>query len=56
MGNLTLLLIIGSILFSAIVYIVRAKKSGVKCIGCPHGGSTQKKNDCQCGTTQIKID
>ena len=44
-----LLLIIGA----AIVYIVKAKKSGVKCIGCPAGGSCPGKSDghseCTCG-------
>ena len=35
--------IIGAVLLVilgvAVVYIVKAKKSGVKCIGCPAGGS-----------------
>ena len=30
-----ILLIVGA----AIVYIVKAKKKGVKCIGCPAGGN-----------------
>ena len=37
----------------AILYIVKAKKSGQKCIGCPHGGKcgsqTQSCNGCHCG-------
>ena len=48
-----LLLIIGS----AGVYMIRAKKSGVKCIGCPNGGqcscgkeSTGAGCDCGCHT------
>lgn len=32
---LLLLLIIGG----AVAYIVKQKKKGVKCIGCPHSGS-----------------
>ena len=45
-----LVLIIGS----AIFYIVKAKKSGAKCIGCPAGGNCcSGKNDghseCTCG-------
>lgn len=36
-------LIIGGILLiiigAAVVYIVRAKKKGTKCIGCPAGGT-----------------
>ena len=34
-----LILIIGA----AVVYIVKAKKSGVKCIGCPAGGTCSGK-------------
>lgn len=30
-------LVLGAILGGAIAYIVRAKKKGVKCIGCPNG-------------------
>ena len=44
-----LLIIIGA----AIIYIAKAKKSGVKCIGCPAGGNCSGKNggysECGCG-------
>lgn len=31
-------------------YIVRAKRSGKKCIGCPDGGSCSGScNNCNCG-------
>ncbi|MBQ4530702.1 MAG: FeoB-associated Cys-rich membrane protein [Lachnospiraceae bacterium] len=44
-----LLIIIGA----AVCYIVKAKKSGVKCIGCPAGGSCSGNcggdSDCSCG-------
>lgn len=43
-----LLLIVGG----AIAYIVKAKKSGQKCIGCPAGGNCPSKNGksaCTCG-------
>lgn len=39
MGNLIAITVIVLILGSAIGYIVKAKKSGVHCIGCPAGGS-----------------
>ena len=34
-------------------YIIKSKKSGVKCIGCPSGGSccslkNKKDKDCRC--------
>ena len=40
-----LVLIIGG----AITYIVKAKKRGQKCIGCPHSGSCGScDKDCSC--------
>lgn len=37
----------------AIIYIVKAKKKGAKCIGCPVSGSCQEQkdhdNNCCCG-------
>jgi len=41
--GIVLLIVVGA----AIVYIVREKKRGVKCIGCPNAGTCQKKN-CGC--------
>ncbi len=34
----------------AVAYIIRAKKNGQKCIGCPHSKqcSQAKKNECNC--------
>ena len=37
----------------AIFYIVKAKKSGQKCIGCPHGGKCGEEQGCKscsCGS------
>ncbi len=46
-----LVLIIGA----AVVYIIKEKKQGVKCIGCPHAGtcaySSKKGGTCQCPTS-----
>lgn len=45
-----LLIIVGA----AVIYIVKAKKSGAKCIGCPaggtcpHSGKTSGKGGCGC--------
>lgn len=37
----------------AVIYIVRSKKSGAKCIGCPAGGccssKSNKESECCCG-------
>lgn len=41
-----LVLIIGG----AVVYIVKAKKRGVKCIGCPAAGKCSRGDACACGS------
>lgn len=38
MENLIILVLLGLILGGAAGYIYKAKRKGVKCIGCPHGG------------------
>ena len=38
MTDLILVLIIAAIVGGAIAYIRKAKKSGVRCVGCPDGG------------------
>lgn len=38
MIDLILILILGAIAGGIIFYLVRAKKRGQTCIGCPHGG------------------
>lgn len=40
---LVLILIVGSALF----YVIRAKKRGQKCIGCPNGCRVEPKSDTQ---------
>lgn len=39
MADIIVTLILMLLIGSAVAYIVKAKKSGVKCIGCPAGGS-----------------
>jgi len=43
MENVILIFVLAVILGGAIAYIVKAKKNGVKCIGCPAGGSCGQK-------------
>ena len=39
----------------AVAYIIKAKKSGTKCIGCPSGGCCSKKGgNCTCHTTELQ--
>ena len=42
------IIIIGIILVLAIIYIVRAKKSGQKCIGCPLSKTCSSNKKCNC--------
>ncbi|MBQ8001844.1 MAG: FeoB-associated Cys-rich membrane protein [Clostridia bacterium] len=48
--NLIVILILAAIFAFAVGYIVKAKKSGAKCIGCPAGGCCEAKNNpgCKC--------
>lgn len=39
MVNIILIIILMILIGGAVAYIIKAKKSGVKCIGCPAGGS-----------------
>ena len=49
MIDLVLALILAVVLGAAIRYIVKAKKSGVKCIGCSVEGGCGQKKGCGCG-------
>lgn len=52
--DIVLVLILLLILGAAIAYIVRAKKNGAKCIGCPANGSCGHagKSGCGCHDTE----
>ena len=44
-------LVLAAILAAAITYIVKQRKKGVKCIGCPDAGCCSPKNgSCSCGS------
>lgn len=51
MANFIVALILLIIVGSAIRYIVKEKKKGVKCIGCPSAGTCAARNNAQrsCG-------
>ena len=51
MGDYIAIAVIVVILAAAITYIIRAKKNGAKCIGCPHGKSC---GSCNCGCSNNK--
>ncbi len=45
--NIILIAIIAIIIGAAVLYIVKAKKRGVKCIGCPYAKQC-KSHNCSC--------
>lgn len=50
MENYIIIAVVVLIVAAVIAYIVKAKKSGKKCIGCPDGGSCGKESSCcSCG-------
>ena len=49
MENVILIFVLAAILGGAIVYIVRTKRRGVKCIGCPAGGTCGQSKGGSCG-------
>lgn len=53
MTDLIVIAVVLIILGLAAGYIVRAKRRGVKCIGCP-SGKTCGKNGCCCNQTPEK--
>lgn len=55
LANIIAALIVILIVCAAVRYIVKAKKKGVKCIGCSSAGSCctshneQEQSECSCG-------
>lgn len=53
MANIIVGLVIVGIIGLSVTKVVIEKRKGVKCIGCPHSGTTKKSN-CGCETVTIK--
>lgn len=54
MNSLDIILLIGILLIigGAVAYIIKAKKSGKACIGCPHAGTCGRSSSaCSCQGT-----
>ena len=49
-ADVLVFLLLVAVLGGAIFYIIKTKKSGKKCIGCPHSGTCGAKGDCRCGS------
>ena len=54
MENVVVILILVAILSGIIVYLVRAKKRGEKCIGCPYAKQCSKKSNGGCNSKLYK--
>ncbi len=44
-GEIFAIILIALIIVGALFYIIKAKKNGKKCIGCPYSNSCSKKSD-----------
>ena len=53
MENFIVIAVVLIILGCAIGYIVKAKKKGVKCVGCPYAETCGKEN-CTCNDLKIE--
>ena len=53
LGDIIVLVLIALIIGGATAYIIKAKKSGKKCIGCPDSGSCGGcQGTCHCQDTE----
>lgn len=53
-GDYIALGVIAVTVIAAIIYLIRQKKKGVKCIGCPYAKGCGK-SDCNCsGSDELK--
>ena len=48
MSDFIIIVVVAAILILAGLYVYKAKKSGQKCIGCPHSKTCGSKR-CNCG-------
>ena len=49
MADYVIGIIVAVAVIAAVRYIYKAKKSGVKCIGCPDGATCGSKSEGSCG-------
>lgn len=46
MDNLIVILILVCVVGASAIYIIKAKKRGEKCIGCPYAKACKKNSNC----------
>ena len=56
MANVVVGAIVVAAVGAAIAYIVKEKKRGVTCIGCPHAGTCAKKRQGGCSSHDDRND
>ena len=49
MENFIIVAVLIAIIGAAVIYIVKEKKRGVKCIGCPAAGQCSRSRNLGCG-------
>lgn len=54
MADLIVILIVALCVAAAIIYIVKEKKKGTVCIGCPHAGTCARKKNGGCSSTDFQ--
>ena len=52
MTNIMVIAVVALIVGAAVTYIIKAKKRGVKCVGCPMAGECSRKNSCHSDTKE----
>lgn len=52
MEDIIVIAIIVVIVGLAAFYVIKQKKKGKKCIGCPYGSSCGSKNNCNCNSNK----
>ncbi|WZL72480.1 hypothetical protein QBE52_15645 [Clostridiaceae bacterium 35-E11] len=53
MENIVVGVVILSIIGLSTAKVISEKRKGVKCIGCPHAGSSNKKSNCSCSVVKL---
>ena len=59
MKNIVIVAVLILVLAMSISYIIKAKKSGVKCIGCPSSkefGGNCSTSSCSCGCSECNTE
>lgn len=56
MSDLILGLVLLVLIGAAVKYIIKAKKKGIKCIGCPEGASCGRKQSGGCSCCSVPDD